>query len=59
MQGQENIVIVELREQLQQAAASVTAAEQETAKAVTQLAAQQEAHSKALHQLQVRVVTPV
>ena len=53
MQGQKDCVINELKEQLQQAAAKVKAAEQETERAMEQLAAQQEAHSKALRQIQV------
>lgn len=51
MKGQNNILIAELKEKLQQAAAKVVAAEQATERA--HLAAQQEAHSKALHQIQV------
>ena len=53
MKGQNNVVILELEEKVQQAAGRVVAAEQETERAVAQLAAQQEAHSKALHQIQV------
>ena len=52
VQSQKNDVIAELKQQLQQAAAKVVAAEQEAERAMAQLAAQQQAHSKALHQIQ-------
>lgn len=55
VQERSSVVHAELNRDLQQAAAKVTAAEQKQEEAEAQLAAEQEAHSESLQQLEVRL----